>query len=44
MFSLLQAGTWGFDDTLKMHPGRIACHARLMRQRSDLCGVKENCS
>ena len=29
MFSLHQAGAWGSDDTLKMHQGRITCHAPL---------------
>ena len=39
MFSLHHAGIWGSDGNRRMHLETITCHARPMRQQSDLSGV-----
>ena len=41
MFSLHQAGTWGFDGNQRMHLEMITCHTRPMRRQFDLSGVVE---
>ena len=40
MFSLHRAGAWESDGNRRMHRETITCHARPMRQQSDLSEVE----